>query len=679
MAEFVFLKALVIIFGVSAVVVFLLGKLKVPSVVGFLLAGVILGPSVLDLVDDPQAIQLLAEIGVVLLLFTIGLEFSLKNLLNLRAIVFGGGLLQVFMTIAAVALVSHLFYRHGTGTAVFNGFLVSLSSTAIVMKILFDRGEVHTSHGRASMGILIFQDLCVVPMMLLMPALAGRGGEAGDIAVTLLKATLMVVAILLAAQWVIPRILHQVVSLRIRELFVITLILLSLGTALITAHFGLSLALGAFLAGVIISESEYSSQAMADILPFKESLTGLFFVSIGMLMNLGMFRANMARVVMVVGAILVVKAAVTFLATLAVRLPLREAMKAAFSLAQIGEFSFVLAVAGKGFGLVSERDYQIFLSVSILTMVLTPLLIKLSAPASALLFSVPFFRYLGRDFASAENARYPGKMNDHVIIIGYGVNGRNVSRVLKESGIPYAVLDFNSDTVRKAKRQKEPIYYGDGTRVEILQKLRIQQAQVLVIAISDPAATRRITQIARKENPHLHIIVRTRYLSEVEDLNKLGANEVIPEEFETSVEIFSRVLHHFHVPINVISDHVENVRSDSYSMLRRLQLPRKPLAERHALLSDIETEVYLLKPGSKADGYTLKGLDLRANTGATIIAVQRKGRMYENPPPDFVLRKGDALLLIGKKNEVRQAVACLETGSFCLIDSTALGKEEKPT
>jgi len=666
--ELAALKILVIIFGVSAFIVFLLGKLKIPSVVGFLVAGVIIGPYSLDLVRDLQSIELLAEIGVVLLLFTVGLEFSVKNLVKLRSIVFGGGLLQVLMTVAGVAFFSHFFLKQEINSAIFSGFLVSLSSTAIIMKILFDRAEIHTPYGRASLGILIFQDLCVVPMMFLLPVLAGRAGEAGGIGVSILKAALMVVATPLAARWVVPQILHQVVSLRMRELFVITIVLLCLGTALVSDLLGLSLALGAFLAGMIISESEYSSQAMADILPFKESFTGIFFISIGMLVNLNAFRTHIFQVIFAVAIILLIKIILGIFATLAVNLSLRAAIQTAFHLAQVGEFSFVLAVAGKGYGLISEDNYQIFLSVTVLTMIATPFLINLSAPISRVLSSMPLLKELDKNLIRGEKEHYLEKIEDHVLIIGYGVNGKNVAKVLRESGISYVILDFNSDTVRKMKRKGEPIYYGDGTRAEILRKLRVQHARVLVVAISDPAATRRMTQISRKENANLYIIVRTRYLAEIEDLIQLGANEVIPEEFETSMEIFSRVLHQYHVPINVISDHVENVRKDSYSMLRKLELPTKHLRDRSPLLGSIETEIYLLKEGSKADGYTLKGLDLRANTGATVVAVQRKDRIYQNPPADFVLKTGDTILIIGKKNEVRQAVACLETGSFCVID-----------
>jgi CPA2 family monovalent cation:H+ antiporter-2 len=248
--------------------------------------------------------------------------------------------------------------------------------------------------------------------------------------------------------------------------------------------------------------------------------------------------------------------------------------------------------------------------------------------------------------------------------VGFGINGSNLARVLKESGIPYTVLEMNANTVKKMKKKGEPIYYGDGTSAEILHKMGIHRASVLVVAISDPAATRRIVQIARHENPDIHIIVRTRYIAEVDDLIKLGANEVLPEEFETSIEIFSRVLHHYHVPKNVITEHIDNIRKNSYSALRTVELPKRHLAERHEFLKDIETETYLIKKDSHISGHSIKELHLRAETGATIIAVQREEEVHQNPSPDFILKSGDVLLLIGKRKDINNAIDYLESDKF---------------
>ncbi|MEK6714082.1 MAG: cation:proton antiporter, partial [Nitrospirota bacterium] len=659
--ELEFLKSLVIILFISAIIVFVLGRLKISSIVGFLIAGVIVGPHGAHLIEDVRDVELFAEIGVILLMFTIGLEFSLKNLLRLRRSVFGGGLLQIFLTIAVVVFLISFFFQHSLNIAIFEGFLVSLSSTAIVMKILQERSEIYSPHGRMSLGMLIFQDLCVVPFMLLIPVLAGNGGGIQDITVTILRAFLVIGIVLFAANWGVPRILHEVVSTRSRELFVITIILLCLGTALITSTFGLSLALGAFLAGIIISESEYAAQAISDILPFKESFTGLFFISIGMLLNISFLRSNLWTITGIVLVIILLKIITSAVSSSISGQTLQNSIQTGFYLSQIGEFCFILAVAGKNHGLITEEIYQIFLSASILTMIITPFVIMVSSPTAIWLISRSLFNRLERIRRVEEKEGFPAKRTGHVIITGFGINGRNLARVLRESDIPYVVLEMNNNTVRKMKKMGEPIYYGDGTSREILHKLGIHSAKVLVVAISDASATRRIVQIARKENPELHIIVRTRYVAEIDHLTDSGANEVIPEEFETSVEIFSRVLHYYNTPRNVISDHIENVRKDCYSVLRGVELPKKGLTERQELLKGMETETYLVRNTSWADGLSLRGLNLRVETGATIIAIKRTDNIHHNPPSDFILKAGDILLFIGTKEDIGRAIEYIDS------------------
>jgi len=660
--ELEFLKSLVLIFGVSAIVVFVLGRLRIPSVVGFLIAGVILGPHGFQFIKDVHEVELFAEIGVILLMFTIGLEFSLRNIIMLRTHVLGCGTIQVTLTVVSVAILSYFLLNQSVNSAIFDGFLIALSSTAIVMKILMDRAELNSPHGRTSVGILLFQDLCVVPFMLFIPILSGNSGDLMDITFTMFKSFAILGAVLISAKWAVPFILHEIVKTKSRELFIITIILLCIGTAFFTSKLGLSLTLGAFIAGIVISESEYASQAIADIMPFKESFIGLFFISVGMLMDVTFLRENMHTVMGAVFSIIIIKTLVTTMATQIIDQPFRISLLSGLYLSQIGEFSFVLALAGKKAGLLEEYGYQIFLSASVITMILTPFIIIASPRISEFLIStLPFksFERIKRKRAKEESST---KKSDHVIIVGFGINGSNLARVLRESEIPYVVLEINANTVRKMKKRGEPIYYGDGTSVEILHKMGIHRAKVLVIAISDPSATRRIVQIARHENSDIYIIVRTRYVAQVDDLIKLGANEVIPEEFETSIEIFSRVLHHYHVPKNVITEHIEHIRSGQYSALRTLELPTKRPVERQEFLKDIETETYLIKEHSHIDGQTIKELRLRTETGVTIIGVQRGEEIIANPSPDFTLKKGDILLLIGKKKDINHAIEYIETG-----------------
>ncbi|MEF9427407.1 MAG: cation:proton antiporter, partial [Candidatus Mariimomonas ferrooxydans] len=350
--------------------------------------------------------------------------------------------------------------------------------------------------------------------------------------------------------------------------------------AFLTFEFGLSLALGAFLAGLVISESEYSHEATSAILPFRDSFNGLFFVSVGMLMNMSFFTGNLFPVLFLTGGIVVLKSFSGFFSMYLMRRPLRTSIQSSLNLSQVGEFSFVLAVAGLNAGVISDDLYQGFLSASVLTMLLTPLIMQASPFISGRLSSQRLLKRLESLKEKSDTKDFPKKRTDHVIIVGFGLNGKNLARVLKEAAIPYAVLEFNIDIVRQMKKTGEPIYYGDGTKVEVLQKLGIKTARTLVVAISDPASCRKIVKLAKKQNPELSIIARTRYTAEVDDLLKLGADDVIPEEFETSVEIFSRVLTQYQIPRNVIFSYVDMIRKDGYRVFRQgMATTRKQLFE----------------------------------------------------------------------------------------------------
>jgi len=644
-------------------VVFLFNRMKIPSVVGFLVAGVIIGPYGIGIVKDTHSVEMLAEVGVILLLFTIGIEFSIAKLTKMRKAVLVGGGLQVLLTITLAAAAS-FYVTRDINKSVFIGFLIALSSTAIVLKLLAEKGETDSPHGRMMLGILIFQDICVVPLMLLTPALSGEGINIMSVLVKIGNAALIIAVVLVSASWFVPGLLHQIVRTRSRELFITTIILLCFGIALLTSKFGLSLALGAFLAGLIISESEYAHQAMSDLLPFKDSFIGLFFVSVGMLMDTGYISGNFPLIVTAVILIFGIKIFTGTLSPLLIGAPLRASIYTGIGLSQIGEFSFVLVIAGKAAGIVTGDFYQVFLSSSILTMIVTPFIVKAAPLISGWMVSRQVMQRIDRIRKVTEPEGRPGKRQKHVIIIGFGLNGRNLAKVLKEARISYAVLEMNSDTVRKMKKKGEPIYYGDGTSKEILHKMNIRTARMLVIAISDPASARMIVSIARHENPDIYIIVRTRYLAEVEDLIALGANEVIPEEFETSVEIFSRVLHYYNVPRNVVADYTQSIRKNSYNVLRTVGLPRIPLAERYEFLKDMDTDTYLIKGSSGVNGHTIKDLNLRAETGVTIMAVQRGDRIHQNPSPDLALQSGDVLLLVGRGKDINKAVEYLGSDKF---------------
>lgn len=657
--EYEFLKSLEVIFIASAAVILLLYKLKMPSLIGFIIAGIIIGPHGVGLIMDIHFIQILAEMGVILLLFTIGIEFSMTKLVRIRKAVLGGGGTQVLLTIIFSAAITYIAIEN-INRSVFFGFLYALSSTAIVMKLLVERGEIDSPHGHIMVGILIFQDLCIVPLMLLVPVLSGNGIDLIDVGAKMGKAILIIAIVLLSARWLVPSLLHQIVRTKSRELFLTTIILLCLGIALLTSRFGLSLALGAFLAGLIISESEYAHQAIADILPFKDSFMGLFFVSIGMLMDTGFVFHNGLRIAEVVSLIFVLKIITGTASALLIGASLRTSVVTGLGLAQIGEFSFVLAVAGKASGLISEEFYQIFLSSSVVTMIITPFMLNAGPSVSEWISARPVLKKWSRGIKLPEGDGHPRRRHDHVIIIGFGLNGRNLAKVLREAEIPYIVLEMNSDTVREMRKKGEPIHYGDGTSREILHRMGVERARLLVIAISDPISTRRIVSIARHANPNMYIIVRTRYLVEVDDLKQLGADEVIPEEFETSVEIFSRVLHRYNFPRNVILDMAEKIRSNSYTALRNVEVPRRHLFEKYEWLPEIEIDGYMIPEGSQIINKTIKELQIRKKTGVTVIAVRRGKEVHANPEPDFKFKKGDILLFTGARESMNNALNYFE-------------------
>ena len=657
MSDLPFLRQLIIVLAATISIVFVFQKLRLPTIVGFLLAGVIIGPNGLQLITSLSQVETLAEIGVVLLLFSIGLEFSFETIVSVQRRVIWAGLLQVGLTILLVLALTR-FFGLSIEIGIFYGFLLSLSSTAIVLRIYNDRREINSIQGRLASGVLLFQDLCIVPMMLLLPVLGQSGkGSLVSIVWAVAKALFALVLIVWAARRFLPRLLHQVALLRNREIFILFVVLICLGTAWLASESGLSLALGALIAGLVISESELSHQIIADVLPLRDCFSGIFFISIGMLLNLDLLTRDLLTPLMNLLLIVGIKSLLIFAVFWWLYGSIRLAVLLGLSLAQVGEFSFILAKAGINYKLLTPANEQLFLAGSILSMIATPFLIQsvhgLAVGLEAMLGASPESTSAGETAASENVAQ------GHVVVVGYGLNGQNLARVLKEVGIPYRVLEMDPDLVRCAKAAGEPIFFGDGTRPEILQQAGIRQARVVVIAISDPAATARVVSQARRLRPDLYIIVRTRYVAEIDHLYRLGANQVIPEEFETSVEIFARVLEEYHVPRNVISLQVDLIRKEHYSTLRGLRLQGKQLDELNQFLVGTTTDIFSIVGASPVVGKSLEEVDLRSRCGATVIAVVRAGKSYHNLGADFALAAGDMLVLLGDHKALDDAAQIL--------------------
>lgn len=651
MAELGFLRDFVFIFGVAIGITFLFYHMRIAPIVGYLIAGVLLGPSVLGVAKDVASIEVLAEIGVILLLFLIGVEFSLNQLLRMNRKMFLVGLLQVLLTTGIVTIIA-IGFRASLPQGLFVGFLVTMSSTVIVMKVLSDRGETDSPQGRLSTAILIFQDLSIVAIVLIMPVLGGKSGFSFyEVVLKVIFALTFVVTVIVVSRYLVPLMLYRVVQTHNRELFLLSIVLICFGTAYLTSLVGLSLAIGAFLAGLIISESEYGHQAFSEMLPLKDIFSILFFVSIGMLLDVSSVLRDPMVIILAVMGILIIKFTVGALVPALLGYPARISVIVGVAIAQIGEFSFVLSREGLIYDLISTDDYQVFLASAILTMVFTPFMIQGSKRFSDVTEKLPLPREvrLGRFHEQIIEKEY---LKNHVIVVGFGLNGKNVSKVLDASRIPYIVLELNPETVRYEKKRGIPIFYGDASRESVLTQVNLKNARTVVIAISDASATRRIVELTRRLNPSVYIIARTRYTNEIDPLYSLGANDVIPEEFETSIEILSRVLHRYFIPVNEIEKHIMEIRKDGYEMLRNVKHKYALFPELKQHLPDTDIETVRIRDGSPLEGKTLAEVEFRHKFGVTVLAIQRGKETIQNPSGNTQLLSGDIIILIGTRGNI---------------------------
>ncbi len=646
-----FLSTTVIVFGLAILVLLACHKLKIPSIVGFLLTGVLAGPSGLGLVTSEKEVELLAQIGVVILLFSIGIEFSMQSLMQMRKTFFMGGTLQIVLTVGGVCAASLLAGRT-PAQSVFMGFLLSLSSTAIVLKWFQEKAEMESPHGKTSLGILVFQDLAVVPMMLLVPVLAGKSADVGSSVVLLLaKVAAIGICTAVLARWVVPKVLFWIAKTRSRELFLLAVIVTCFSIAWLTSSAGLSLALGAFLAGLILSESEYGYEALGSILPFRDVFTSVFFISVGMLFDLDYFVHHPVLIVSLAACVFAGKVLIAFFVPAMLGFPLRTMTLVGLALGQVGEFSFILSRAGLDYGLLDKGTYQVFLGVSILTMAAAPFALASGTVVSDWLLSLPLpgrVRSGWRSEGKKGVAQLSPGHRDHVIIVGFGVNGRNVARSARAAGIPYVITEMNPETVRNEKAAGEPIYYGDATQEAVMTHVNVQQARVVVVGVPDRVATRRAVAIARKLNPSVHIIARTRFFQDASPLYELGASDVVSEEFETSVELFTRVLVKYLVPRDRIEQFIAEARSDGYQMFRSPSGEKTTFSDLKFALPDVEVNMAWVAEGSFLAGKTIAEINMRRSYGITLLAVRRETEIISNPQSGLALCAGDVLVFLGK-------------------------------
>jgi CPA2 family monovalent cation:H+ antiporter-2 len=637
----------VLLLGLAAAGLAVTERLRMPSVVGFLIAGAVAGPEALGLVNDPENVRELAELGVVFLLFEIGLELPLERAKTLwREALLGGGF-QVGATLCVFAVAA---YGLGLGVpaSLVLGAGVSMSSTAIVLRLLADEGQIDSPSGRLSVGMLLMQDLAIVPFLLIVPLLAGSSAETGSLLLALARMAGALLLVGFGVWFLVPRLLDRVARNRGGELFSLFALLIVLGSALTAESLGLTLAVGAFLAGVAASGSPYAHHLFSEVVPLRGVLLGIFFTAIGMFFSPAQVAAAPGQLLLDVAAIMLGKTAIVLFAGMVLlRRSLRVSLEAGLSLAQMGEFAFVLlGVAGQA-GVIEPVLQQRVVIASIVTLVLSPFLIRY-APAIA----SGITEALGHPGAEMPNdVLSEGETPAHrVLVIGYGPAGRTLIRLLRALGVDFVAVDTNPSSALDAQKAGEPVIYGDATRPQLLRSLRVEEAQLIAVAISDPLATRRIVSRIRALAPDTPILARTRYVREVDPLSNAGANAVVAEEFEGSIELVARALEHFHVPMGAIGRFTDALREEGYEAIRApATLPLDPwLVE---LLDQAGTE-WVEVPPHVQDRPSLEGLDLRARSGGSVLVVERGGQRHTNPPPEFALEPGDRLLVLGSSEEI---------------------------
>ena len=656
---------IVILFLLSIGVSLVCARLKLPSTVGFLITGILCGPSMLGIVADKHAIDMVAEYGVALLLFTIGMELSGDALNRLKKPVFLGGTLQIGLTVAGTALLARLGGLP-LNTGIFVGCLVALSSSAIVLRILQERGATSTPSGRLSLAILVFQDIMVAPMLLAVPLLAGTLELSPmNMLFTVGRMVVILGGVMAFGHFLLPRLMIMVVRTRMREVLLLTTLGICMGLAVLTESLGLSLSLGAFLAGLLLARSEYSMSVISGVLPYKDVFMSIFFISVGMLLDVNFLLSHLWHILFITSMFILLKALFTLPAVLVQGYPLRTGIITSLSLAQVGEFSFVLAASGLAAGLIDAEYYQNFLAMSILTMMLTPLLISRAAPLAnrAQHLLRPHVRLQDEETPPATTLR------DHLIIIGFGVSGQHLARVAKESGIAYQILEMNPETVSRF-HGIEPISHGDAAQAVVLEHLGIHTAKVLAIVISDPAAVRAITTEARALNPSLYIIARTRFFGEVGPLQQLGANDVVAEEFESSLEVFSHVLNEYLVPRQKIDAFTLRIRQEQYKQFCGLARKEENLDSLMHSMPHVAVHSMLVEEGAPLAGKTLVESQLRRNWGVTVIGINRQGKTLASPGADTRILPGDLVYIFGDRERVHSV-----TEPFTALPAAERGAE----
>jgi CPA2 family monovalent cation:H+ antiporter-2 len=643
------LTTILVLLATAVAVVVICRVLRLSPILGYLVVGIAIGPHALGWIPDAPQTRYLAEFGIVFLMFSIGLEFSLPQLKAMRRKLLGIGLCQVAITIAGTALFMQL---HGDGwvSGIALGGALAMSSTAIVSKILTERAEVTTAHGREAMGVLLFQDLAVVPLLIVVPALAVGSGSLGQsLGIAAIKAAIVLAFILILGQWVMRYWFHLVARLRSSELFMLNLLLFTLGLAALTELAGLSLALGAFLAGMLIAETEFRYQVEEDIKPFRDVLLGLFFVTVGMRLDLAIVLRHWALVLLLLTVPVLLKAVLVAALSRLFGASLSTALRSGIYLAQAGEFGFVLVAQADQFRLLSPDMMQVILAAMLLSMLSAPFLIQFAEP---LVRKLTANDWLARAAELTQIAARTMTRQDHVIICGYGRSGQNLARLLDREGIGYLALDSDPQRVREAAADGNTVVYGDATRKEALQAAGLARARAVAVTFADTSAAMKILHHVRALRPDLPVVVRTVDDSELERLNSAGATEVVPEVLEGSLMLASHSLLLLGVPLNRVLKLIRSVREERYGLFRGFF---HGATDQTDAAENVQPRLHsvLITEQAAALGKTV--LELEIARWVEVTGVRKQGARARKPDPEEPLAAGDVLVLLGRPEQLARA------------------------
>jgi CPA2 family monovalent cation:H+ antiporter-2 len=645
---------------VSLVVAFCGGlvarRLGMPTIVGYLVAGVLIGPFTPGFVGDTEAISELAEIGVIFLMFGVGIHFSLKDLWSVRDIAVPGAILQMTLATAAGFLLSQL-WGWPVASGLVLGLAISIASTVVLLKGLMDHGVLNTTHGRVAVGWLILEDIATVLILVLLPALtpSSQGDTGGTILLAIVKAGVFVALMVFAGVRLVPWILLRIAKMQSRELFILTVVVIALGTALASAElFGVSVALGAFLAGVVVSESSAGHQAGAEVLPFQEIFAILFFVSVGMLVNPAYLVTNAGPVLALTGLIVIGKSLITTLFGFFFPHPARTILIVAAGLSQIGEFSFIVGRAGLALNILNQDQYSLILAGALLSIMVNPLMFRAIPHVEKLLQRMPpVWNRLNHqrkvDLSVAE------KLDEHVVVLGYGRIGHHIVNILGHLNTPRLVIEMDAARVTELERAGVPVFMGDAANSELLKHAGLDHARALVVTLPEEAAAEIVVSTVHQLRPDLPIIVRASTQAGVKRLAELGAHDVIHPELEGGLEIMRHTLLRLNFAPNEVQWYADAVRRDQYDASISTVEEHRVLDQMITAVRGMEIVWLPVPDDSPIVGRTIAETNLRALTGASIVAVLREGQLVPNPKSATQLQVGDIVGLIGETTQVEQA------------------------